>query len=135
MLLGFVASNGEEMPPIKIWPGLQTNLCHLLRRFGDESCFMSQEDHWEIRLRLPKGWSAGTHGKGCAGLVGHQQELSAQRYLAPTVSRLEPVPFQLLDAHWGKGMQDTPQKHRWVQGFFALSRYNRARGHLFYALQ
>ena len=51
---------------------LHANICRLQRSFEDESAPMDQEDYWEIRLRLPTGRSAGTHGKDCAGLVGRQ---------------------------------------------------------------
>ena len=58
-----------------------------------------QEDHQEIRLRLPSERSPGTHGKDCEGLIGRQHELLTQRLLNLIVTRFKPPRLQLVDAH------------------------------------
>ena len=41
----------------------------------------------------------------------------AKKFLSPTITRFETPRFQPVNAHWGKILQNTPEQHRWGQGF------------------
>ena len=66
------------------------------QKFWRLKFFMGQ-DYQEIRLRLPTGRSADTHGKDCAGLVGH--ELLPQKVLTPKSPDLNPLEKACKECH------------------------------------
>ena len=113
MMLGVVASNGEKMLPVWIERGYR--LTSAVYKEVLEIKVYHGAERKQIRSLTVE--SAGTHDKDCATLVGRQHGPVAQRFLSPTYIRLKPPRLQLVDAHWGKTLQDTHQQRRWAPGF------------------
>ena len=96
--------------------GLQAKRCHLgfAKKIWRRKFFRRSLRN---QIHLPPGRSADTHGKYSAILVGHQHELLAPGILHHTVTRFESRRCQLVDVNSRNNLQNTPQQHRWPQGF------------------
>ena len=121
MMLGIVASNMKKNVSGLVWLGLHANLNRLQRSFRDGGSSMGQEDQKEIRSLV--GEPAHTTKK-VQDWLRRQHDLLVQIFLTPTVTRFESPWLQLVGTHWGKDLKDTPQQHRWAQGFCEPRRLN-----------
>ena len=67
------------------------------------------------------GMSAGKHtAKTAQDRLDANMSSWPRDLLTPTVTRFQSPRLQLVGAHWGKGLHDTPQQHEWAQGFCEL---------------
>ena len=117
LMLGVVALNQEKMSPVCCEWGyrltssvkeeaLETNVVPCVMNIAKKIDYVVQRTErphtWQRLCRT--GWTP----------------LLTKRILIPTVTQFEPPLLQLVDAHWRKGWQDTPQQPKWAQCFCEL---------------